>query len=605
MQPYFRQTALTVDTSHAHKLYEEEANILDDSVLDHSALDSGLDMSPPTHDSRRESFAAYFSPKQEDWTVEMQSIPSNNPFDSQSTSTFMRMDAPQAHAFSHGGAGWAVGGSMAQEYDFSRPLQPPTHFNNPPSGAPLFTAAGAPGSIPASPHQKEWVTHAHAIPKKMQPGSPIRSHNDLRRGADGIRKKNARFEIPADRNLSNIDQLIAMSTDEQEVKELKQQKRLLRNRQAALDSRQRKKQHTERLEDEKKQFTALINEMEEEINELKAQQKRAQEYIEELQAQLQTQAQQAHETFQRMSHEKDELIERHTIESGDLRKKISILTDHVQRLENAAAMSGNAQASSNGYGSTFGEIDGLSMDGSWENMGFLNDFSMEHDIKPETAVVPVKKEVTLPGSDKSVPSYILPFIVLIGAWCCVRSLPTLPQVSDDVKSASATLLEQALRSTGSGLSSALPSMAEAASAPQPSGGNMWAEPATMSSSSTLGELSDELVQPTQDQMNQQLFGISAAEYGAASQDFTASDRASKTGSSAGAPAAGSTGATASQGRRNLAETLAAARASNTKHATAEVYTRSLLWDQIPPEVVRNFQKWVAECSPQNDEQHDT
>jgi hypothetical protein len=69
--------------------------------------------------------------------------------------------------------------------------------------------------------------------KRPRPASPlIRSHNDLRRG-DGIRKKNARFDIPAERNLSNIDQLIAQSTDEQEIKELKQQKRLLRNRQAA------------------------------------------------------------------------------------------------------------------------------------------------------------------------------------------------------------------------------------------------------------------------------------------------------------------------------------------------------------------------------------
>lgn len=49
----------------------------------------------------------------------------------------------------------------------------------------------------------------------------------------GIRKKSARIEIPAERTLSNIDQLIAQSTNEDEIKELKQQKRLLRNRQAA------------------------------------------------------------------------------------------------------------------------------------------------------------------------------------------------------------------------------------------------------------------------------------------------------------------------------------------------------------------------------------
>lgn len=50
---------------------------------------------------------------------------------------------------------------------------------------------------------------------------------------DGIRKKNARFEIPQDRNLRNIDSLIDGCTDDSERKELKQQKRLLRNRQAA------------------------------------------------------------------------------------------------------------------------------------------------------------------------------------------------------------------------------------------------------------------------------------------------------------------------------------------------------------------------------------
>lgn len=67
-------------------------------------------------------------------------------------------------------------------------------------------------------------------PKHNSP--TIRSHNDLRRG-DGIRKKNARFDIPAERTLNNIDALIAQSSDETEIKELKQQKRLLRNRQAA------------------------------------------------------------------------------------------------------------------------------------------------------------------------------------------------------------------------------------------------------------------------------------------------------------------------------------------------------------------------------------
>jgi hypothetical protein len=50
---------------------------------------------------------------------------------------------------------------------------------------------------------------------------------------DGVRKKNSRFEIPPGRSLQNIDQLIANSHNDEEKKELKAQKRLLRNRQAA------------------------------------------------------------------------------------------------------------------------------------------------------------------------------------------------------------------------------------------------------------------------------------------------------------------------------------------------------------------------------------
>jgi hypothetical protein len=69
-------------------------------------------------------------------------------------------------------------------------------------------------------------------PKRMRPNTPPPRGFSPRRDG-GIRKKNARFDIPAERNLFNIDQLIANCTNEDEMKELKQQKRLLRNRQAA------------------------------------------------------------------------------------------------------------------------------------------------------------------------------------------------------------------------------------------------------------------------------------------------------------------------------------------------------------------------------------
>lgn len=54
----------------------------------------------------------------------------------------------------------------------------------------------------------------------------------LRRG-DGIRKRNSRIEISPELSLANIDEAIRECTDEEKKKELKANKRLLRNRDAA------------------------------------------------------------------------------------------------------------------------------------------------------------------------------------------------------------------------------------------------------------------------------------------------------------------------------------------------------------------------------------
>lgn len=258
MQSFYRTQPLTVDTSTAaHKFFDDE-DILDENILDTGALDSGLEMSPPLVESRRDSFAV-FSPKTEDWqAAEMQSVPSNNPFfDPHSNNPFMRMDQSQQAVYqSH--AAWPMTSSgsatplqtfdgLPNEFDaanvalFHRPtpMQVQTPFTNPTNQVALFQQLGhaAGQSLPTSPQKDHWMSQElknhQAMMKRNRPASPlIRSHNDLRRG-DGIRKKNARFEIPSERNLGNIDQLISQSTDEQEIKELKQQKRLLRNRQAA------------------------------------------------------------------------------------------------------------------------------------------------------------------------------------------------------------------------------------------------------------------------------------------------------------------------------------------------------------------------------------
>ncbi|CAL3966319.1 unnamed protein product [Diplocarpon coronariae] len=609
MHHFYRPSSLTVDTRPHNFFEEDEGSILDENILDQSALDSGLEMSPPMNGSRRDSFAvssALFSPKTDEWqqidVQQQQQQPpqplpppppmgSNNPFVEQSNNPFLRAEAQPAYG--HQTHGWAMGNGsgmstpmqghdgLPQEFDipvFQRPMQTP--FTN--SGKqqfPIFSSGNTSNaSIPASP-QKEWsVSDAmdhRSMPKRTRPHSPtLRSHHDMARRGDGIRKKNARFDIPAERNLSNIDQLIAQSNDEQEIKELKQQKRLLRNRQAALDSRQRKKQHTERLEDEKKHYTQVINELEEDLTEARLS---LDEWARK--------EQQYEQYIAGLRLENEELVRNHTIETGDLRKKVSVLTEHIQRLESAPMA---PMPVATGYPSDFADIDSLTMDGAWDNISFLNDFAPEPEVKAELSLVPVRKveNSLLSEPEKPAAQGLLLMLLLVGAFVASKgSSPTIPKMSDDVQAASSALLEDIFKDAGVNSATSI----SEASAPLPSGSSwsmatavpaMGANEMVGVTQSALGDLADSLAQPTEDQNNEQLFSLSAAQYnGLTNQDFldTAPPRST------------------SQGRRNLGDTLAAMRL-NSKNSAAEVYTRSLLWDQVPSEVVRNFAKMVSDCN---------
>jgi hypothetical protein len=172
-------------------------------------------------------------------------------------------------------------------------------------------------------------------------------------------------------------------------------------------------------------------------------------------------------------------------------------------------------------------------------------------------------------------------------------MPAIPRVSEDVRAASATLLDNVLKDAG--INSASTGMQMLA--PQPSGAS-WMHPQATGAGMTdinmdrpapsmLEELGDTLTQPTSDQINEQIFSLSAAQYdGVNNHEFLHN-----------AP-----GRSTSQGRKNLADALTAMRAANKQGGAADVYTRSLLWDQIPGDVVRDFAKMVAECNNAQNEQ---
>lgn len=300
---------------------------------------------------------------------------------------------------------------------------------------------------------------------------------------------------------------------------------------------------------------------------------------------------------ERLRLEKDDMIRAHTLESGELRKKVNVLTEHVQRLE-SQPMAAPSAGANDGFSDNFGGMDGIGMPGAWDNPNFLSDYSAEpHQVRQQVSLVPTKKNdsTVASESDKGASQGGLLFMLfLVGAFVMSsRSMPAIPRVSENVRAASATLLDNVLKDAG--ITSQSTGMQPLA--PQPSSVN-WGHPQTTGTGmadinmegtapSMLEELGDSLTQPTQEQMNEQIFSLSAAQYdGVNSQEFLQNAPERST----------------SQGRKNLADALAAMRVANKQGGPADVYTRSLLWDQIPNDVVRNFAKMVAECNNAQNEQ---
>jgi len=229
-------------------------------------------MVSPTAD-RRDSFStttALFSPQSSLWDDDFNNsastIPerhfsmSAHPYPEQSNNPF-RVDSS---SFAQNSSPWAMVDRpddsrtpMAQStYGFGGEFDVPSGFPDVGSSGPAFGGMQVQSNVQPSAvfppaaalfetsptDNKEWMSLAEQtvetrhIPKRMRNESPPRSFSPFhKRDGNGIRKKTARFDIPPDRSLNNIDELIANCEDEAELRELKTQKRLLRNRQAAYD----------------------------------------------------------------------------------------------------------------------------------------------------------------------------------------------------------------------------------------------------------------------------------------------------------------------------------------------------------------------------------
>lgn len=227
--------------------------LLDEKVLERTTpapLSIDRDLRKPTSDQSSEAF----SPRSNMWHDQSQHVVYHHPRQQTHPSMpmidtgrgpYAGMETTQEGAYGHHPSwpGSAMSGTSTPTPMFEHPGQD-FHQMAYQGGHVNFNQASYPtdpfSATPMSPQSSQggWMSANSSDgtePRSIPVGSPsYRAASPAGHiGRDGIRKKNARFEIPAERSLANIDSLILQTADEQEKKELKQQKRLLRNRQAA------------------------------------------------------------------------------------------------------------------------------------------------------------------------------------------------------------------------------------------------------------------------------------------------------------------------------------------------------------------------------------
>jgi hypothetical protein len=300
-----------------------------------------------------------------------------------------------------------------------------------------------------------------------------------------------------------------------------------------------------------------------------------------------------------MQLEKEELICNHTKETTYLRGQINWYREQFEATSPAApAMS--AAPSSTGFTDFNLEMDHLAIgDQPWDR--FINvQTSDDTDYLGNTAesfatIQPAKQLSQQPqdaanknSTEQPVASGILFMLLLCGAFVASRSQSAIkdsaqsnliPRMPDEVRAASTEVLNNLLKENPKEASLFMPDLVPSQRYPQP---DIPAWPQL----SNIDSLHKHLTSPTAFQEAEQTFAMTPEQYNALT-TYQHMDTI------ASAPLSQSL-------RPNLAETLGRMREARGPSA-AEVYTRSLLWDTVPEDVVRAFKRAVAQR--QGDDEH--
>ena len=279
----------------------------------------------------------------------------------------------------------------------------------------------------------------------------------------------------------------------------------------------------------------------------------------------------------------EDLVRRHTLETAELRKKISFLTEEMQ--QRSVSMPNTAPPAA--FPSNFGDFDGMSLNGNphWGNFSFNggnnnNNMAGQAQKSEEMAVSPQQKDVKpVAKEEEPAVSGLLLMLLLCGAWVASSSgttkQVTVPEMSEDVRAASAAVLTNIYKDAGlQPQPGAVPSFdSTSAFAPATS------QPAVpgFGSSPFDSQNFHQLTEATRQQQQEQAFSLTTDQYNHITTDWY-----------------GDRPKTASPVRkRNLADALANLHLKRRMSAT-DAYTKSLLVDEVPANVVRDFHRMVAE-----------
>jgi hypothetical protein len=351
--------------------------------------------------------------------------------------------------------------------------------------------------------------------------------------------------------------------------------------------------HTEKLEEEKKSFTAAISDLEEALQTMKM---REAELLREKSEWIVTHGQ-MNQYIEGLHMEKDEIIRVHTLETAELRKKNNILMETVEKLERGV------KPVHEPLPGDFTGFENMTMEGQpWDDYSMSNAMPLQQGClsvprQQQQLSQQVKAQEKSNGSDLPISWNAFYMCLLFGAFIASNSssLPgrSLPQLSEEYRAESANVLKAVLASSQGHELSQSHSVTHATSTGPAQATISGMEMAHMSSGqavpSTLDQLHNSLAMPTEEQEREQVFSLNVNQYNSLT---TFEDE----------------GAFKTQQPSTLQQALAAMRETvahqSRMHpaASSDVYSRSVMWDRVPEKVIRDFRRMVQDyASPIKEE----